>query len=404
MCRCNLDLLYLKTKMVLHRRYMEQPFASLSPQEQQMGVGFSRKSCVDAALRVLQHHAEIFTASQPGGQLESVKWYMGSISTHDYLLAAMIVCLELSQQISDEAPRRLCPLRAGMMDALEKSQKIWSDTTTQNPNQSSFNGSSEKISGEHMYSETQRASQVMSVMLEKVRARFPQQADALRRLNDNKIPQRPGAVNDAMSTPDFSQPETVPAQTASSIPFGGIVSYHTWDNTEPESLQYNIPGVDSVTASWLPSSTVSTVSPLGANASTNDTTPASGQYNEQQYDMLPDMSMIGNMLDVPGAIDWDMFDTGMTKNPHGSNQNNIIIAGNVLMNGGTGPGAFDGTVNNNSGGGSGSSGGQNFPDSYLLFSDMGMDLSEGNVPDLDMGGSFGAAESVGWETLGASNN
>ncbi|KAF2479386.1 fungal-specific transcription factor domain-containing protein, partial [Neohortaea acidophila] len=46
MCRFNLDLLYLKTKI-------------------------------------------------PGGQLESVKWYMGSISTHDFLLAAMVMCLEL---------------------------------------------------------------------------------------------------------------------------------------------------------------------------------------------------------------------------------------------------------------------------------------------------------------------
>ncbi|EME49238.1 hypothetical protein DOTSEDRAFT_118472, partial [Dothistroma septosporum NZE10] len=98
MCRFNIDLLYLKTKIVLHRRYMEKPFAQLSPKEQTMGIGYSRRACISCALRVLQHHSTIYSASQSGGQLESVKWYMGSISTHDFLLASMVICLELSQQ------------------------------------------------------------------------------------------------------------------------------------------------------------------------------------------------------------------------------------------------------------------------------------------------------------------
>ncbi|KAF2719447.1 hypothetical protein K431DRAFT_228699, partial [Polychaeton citri CBS 116435] len=98
MCRFNLDLLYLKTKTVLHRRYMLTPLTQLSPEEQARGIGVSRKTCIECALRVLQHHHTIYQASQPGGQLESVKWYMGSLSTHDFLLAAMIVCLELNQQ------------------------------------------------------------------------------------------------------------------------------------------------------------------------------------------------------------------------------------------------------------------------------------------------------------------
>ncbi|EMC94372.1 hypothetical protein BAUCODRAFT_74106, partial [Baudoinia panamericana UAMH 10762] len=98
MCRFNLDLLYLKTKLVLHRRYMLTPLSQLSLEEQVRGIGNSRKICIDCALRVLQHHHTIYSASQPGGQLESVKWYMGSISTHDFLLAAMVICLELSQQ------------------------------------------------------------------------------------------------------------------------------------------------------------------------------------------------------------------------------------------------------------------------------------------------------------------
>ena len=125
MCRFNLDLLYLKTKTVLHRRYMGMPLSQLSDEEQKFGIGHSRKTCTDCALRVLRHHHTIYTASQPGGQLESVKWYMGSISTHDFLLAAMIICLELSNQINVEKDALvnpsgfLCPRRGAMMEALE---------------------------------------------------------------------------------------------------------------------------------------------------------------------------------------------------------------------------------------------------------------------------------------------
>ena len=183
MCRFNLDLLYLKTKMVLHRRHMMTPLAQLSDEEQKLGIGHSRKVCIEAALRVLQHHHTIYAASQPGGQLESVKWYMGSISTHDFLLAAMLICLELSTQLNREQYLPLnpsgysCPRRMALMEALEKSHQIWTEASRQKrKGDYGLVGNSEGRKGEMIWDETDKAARAMGVMLEKVKGAFGVQA------------------------------------------------------------------------------------------------------------------------------------------------------------------------------------------------------------------------------------
>ncbi|KAF2172348.1 hypothetical protein M409DRAFT_17583 [Zasmidium cellare ATCC 36951] len=345
MCRFNLDLLYLKVKMVLHRRYMEKPFAQLSPHEQQMGIGISRKACTSCALRVLQHHHTIYTASQPGGQLESVKWYMGSISTHDFLLAAMIICLELSQQISPDSAvmnpgGRLCPQRAAMMDALEKSQKIWSDASKRKRRPNQFVAKDEHARGEHMFDETEKASRAMAVMLEKVKARFPQQANALAQFQEDTPSQM------AFTNEELGIPTPMHTSTGERPQFGGMVSYHQWDNMTgvPDGLTLNNNAYAANTGSTNGATSLS-------QSNSNDTSP-------EQDGSLPDFSMIGDMLDMPGNIDWDMFDQGMTKRTaqftEGQLNDNTFpmngfggtpgtmdmpIAGNAMVGGGTGPGS-----------------------------------------------------------------
>ncbi|KAM3416114.1 hypothetical protein BST61_g9595 [Cercospora zeina] len=381
MCRVNLDLIYLKTKIVLHRRYMEQPFAQLSMEEQQFGIGFSRKSCVDAALKVLKHQHAVYAASQPGGQLESVKWYMGSISTHDFLLAAMVVCLELSQQIGDDTDVLhpnviMCPVRGVMMDALEKSHKIWSATAMKRKPGREL---SQPVGREHMFDETDKACRAMSVMLDKVRAKFPQQADVMRRTNLNLAAQRPGmgVQNDDMGI-DYFLPQIITAQTANptktggGMPFGGIVSFNNWDSTPDmsESLQYTA-ALDSnanprfTTApappfmsyisqaqSISPSATTSiatnpySTNPYSSGQASDEPSPNS---NSQDYSaLLPDFSMIGDMLDMSGSIDWELFDAGVTK----SKSNNSfahdplmenVVPGTVMVNGGSGFATTDGS-------------------------------------------------------------
>lgn len=350
MCRFNLDLLYLKTKMVLHRRYLEQPFAQLSLPEQQLGIGFSRKTCLDSALKVLQHHHTIYVATQPGGQLESVRWYMGSISTHDFLLAAMILCLELSQQISDNEAvtgEILCPKRAEMMDALEKSQKIWSDTSRKKvPN--SFNASGTHSKGEHMFDETEKASRAMAAMLRRVNQKFPQQAAALRRAEQTETPQRPG-VNESNGNPgaEYGDIQNVNFAASPSMPFGGIVSYHNWGDTSTTSNN------------WPPYLDNNALQPSPTNGSSdNDNIFSFTPQLSASTDPSPpnpnldfsDLSMISTMLDIPGAVDWEMFDAGVIQNPTISVTNPTNpsssaafdfngAAGNAMIGSGTGPGS-----------------------------------------------------------------
>lgn len=315
MCRFNLDLLYLKTKTVLHRRYMETPFSQLSPQEQKRGVGASRKIAVDCAARVLQHHYTIYTATQPGGQLESVKWYMGSISTHDFLLAAMVICLELSQQIS-QAPvlnpeGQQCPHRTALMEALERSQQIW-ESSGRKRRFSRFQGQDTNSNGEVLFDETEKAAIAMRVMLKKVKQRFPTAAsqDAERQAAMMALP-RP-----------FGQ--------SSTLPFGGIVSNHPWNNILPENLDFaNLNNVQSTD----PSNGC-----LSLTSSNQNTTPAQLDY-------------LGDMLDPSaGTIDWNMFDTGVNKGVDQAGQFSnspdafdemirMPVAGNALMGNGTGPGS-----------------------------------------------------------------
>jgi len=74
--RFNLDLMYLKTLCVLHRSYInhERPNSLF---------GYSRKTCIDAALQMLNHQAEIHAACQPGGQLSHEKWMPSSLLIYE---------------------------------------------------------------------------------------------------------------------------------------------------------------------------------------------------------------------------------------------------------------------------------------------------------------------------------
>ncbi|TGO84825.1 hypothetical protein BPOR_0460g00010 [Botrytis porri] len=70
-------------------------------------------------------------ASQPGGILEDSKWWRVSMTNHDFLLAAMIMCLDLNTN------QRTDPRRGGMsycavaekkkLEALIRARDIWKE-------------------------------------------------------------------------------------------------------------------------------------------------------------------------------------------------------------------------------------------------------------------------------------
>ncbi|KAK3953822.1 hypothetical protein QBC32DRAFT_386472 [Pseudoneurospora amorphoporcata] len=134
-----MELMYQKARIVLHRRYM--------------GIGrtdkrytHSQQVCLDAATKTLRCQYDVHCESQPGGRLTQEKngqFFRASITTHDFLLAGMILCLELSY-IKAREKRETSPFGARsdtvendviskdqLMRMLETSRQIWQSTRKQ---------------------------------------------------------------------------------------------------------------------------------------------------------------------------------------------------------------------------------------------------------------------------------
>ncbi|RMX87617.1 hypothetical protein D0869_02216 [Hortaea werneckii] len=381
MCRFNLDLLYLKTKTVLHRRYMLVPLEKLSPREQEFGIGASRRLCTECALRVLQHHHSIYTASQVGGQLESVKWYMGSISTHDFLLAAMIICLELSKQMGDPAFGRhpetmlACPRRGAMMEALERSQKIWSEAAASKrkvdadgQGGTTFGRDPTKKSTS-LFDDTEKAARALGLMLEKVKKQFGARGY---RQGEQIVSGCVGGIGPALRDHEAAQRSRLSSSTdagqqrndASGAPsFMEMPDMASWsyagDSTNLQDRGIPVQG-GPAPAGNIPSNGTTTFAGNAADAFPLDGLLEGEQMQQQQQAM--GFSTIGSMLDFESSdLNWEMWDneiTGVQRSsddigngwafgqPDESNfplanpndgQIGSVVAGNALMANGTGP-------------------------------------------------------------------
>ncbi|KAK0288058.1 hypothetical protein LTR35_003532 [Friedmanniomyces endolithicus] len=322
MCRFNLDLLYLKTKMVLHRRFVLTPLAQLSADEQKLGIGRSRKVCVESALRVLQHHHTIYTASQPGGQLESVKWYMGSISTHDFLLAAMLVCLELSTHIQPDLyllvnpSGHRCPIRGELIEALEKSQRIWMESARSRT--CGFVASSANGKGEQMFDETERAARAMGIMVQKVRAQFGARGVV-------------GAGEGESEGGESREGGRKGKELEVGTPFMGVVSNYDWGSMAgvPEMLEDSTlsagytNGVGSVDAATSGPAAYDIDEDFMNSSLGHDGDSIS--FDPRDPSLNVDFSIIGDMLDLTGPemnMDWETWDSQMNsaQQVHASSQ------------------------------------------------------------------------------------
>jgi hypothetical protein len=117
--RLNVEVLYLRSTCVLHRKYLVYERSNPSYE-------YSRITCLAAALQILEYQAEIHLACQPGGQLYADRWMMtSSLITYDFLLAVMIICLELyesrNEPVIDQEVRRK------RYYAVKNAHKIWED-------------------------------------------------------------------------------------------------------------------------------------------------------------------------------------------------------------------------------------------------------------------------------------
>lgn len=163
MQRLGLEMIYLRSLFVLHRKFIAKG-------RENPRFAYSRRACIDASMELLAHQSTLHQESQPGGRLRSVKWYISSLTTHDFLLAAMLVCLDLYHCMTAERKGRKVsspsePMaddiyqeerRDEMLNAVEHCITIW-----------------EEVRESSM--EAFKASAALKVMVEKLKAHREQQ-------------------------------------------------------------------------------------------------------------------------------------------------------------------------------------------------------------------------------------
>lgn len=89
MRRITCETMHLKCLCVLHRRY-------LTFGRQNDTYNRSRKACVNASLALLQVQLEFDENSSEGGRLYERRYLLTNLGYHDFLLAAMCICLDLT--------------------------------------------------------------------------------------------------------------------------------------------------------------------------------------------------------------------------------------------------------------------------------------------------------------------
>lgn len=94
--RMYVAITYYKAKCVLHRRH-------LFPGRTDGRYGYSRTSCVDAALQILQCQETLDQEMQADGRLHKDRWKITSLVKTDFLLATTILCVDLNWEISTES-------------------------------------------------------------------------------------------------------------------------------------------------------------------------------------------------------------------------------------------------------------------------------------------------------------
>ncbi|CAG8978383.1 hypothetical protein HYALB_00010402 [Hymenoscyphus albidus] len=131
MQRFNLDIFWQKTLCVLHRKHLMR--ARHNPR-----YAYSRRVCVEAAMEVLRHQAKLYQESQHSGRMRAMRWFISFLTKNDYMLAAMVVCVDqYYDRIAESMPVRPSghdlyfwtpSQKAEMLSSLEKSQQIWAES------------------------------------------------------------------------------------------------------------------------------------------------------------------------------------------------------------------------------------------------------------------------------------
>jgi len=244
--RFSLAILFHKSRCMLHRKHLMRA-------KQHPEFAFSEQVSLDAAMDLLRCQSLVHEAVLPGGQLSRDRWFLNSLSMHDFLLAAMIVYLSLSRG-SPVCPNGGVSNRAAQerIEALEKSRVIWNKKWT-------------------VLAESKKAAMVLGIMLKKLRSGMGTES---------------GFANGAT--------EEGRLYGVSTLSLSGMISliYLFAELTLPDPIpQHQI--VDAVEPS------------VSINGSSDSTTPSSGRNGSLRIDLTSaSMEPLGAMFDMPTDFDW----------------------------------------------------------------------------------------------------
>jgi hypothetical protein len=268
MQRFNLDIFWQKTMCVLHRKYIAR--ARQNPR-----YAHSRRACVDASMEILRHQAQLYRESQPGGRMRSMKWFISSLTKHDFLLAAMVVCLDLHYDTLSESMPVSPPnydlyfwtpaQKADMMSALEKSQLIWKE-------------------GADTSMEAFKAAQILDIILSKIK------------VNKSKPAEGPATTAEAFAQFDDEnlRPEHSAAMTLGMLSGGltpNTAAIFNSATQSPGSARYgNIDmnmGMSSTNTGLTPNFPIDNSNPFASS-----------------FAAFANAGSGTGMMDVPGSLDW----------------------------------------------------------------------------------------------------
>jgi hypothetical protein len=113
MARVDIELLFRRTLCTLHRKHMTA------------GNAYSREVCRASALSILNCLVDLRREMQPGHMLAGDQWLMSCYAMHDFVFAAMLLCLVVSQRRKGNANHDV--LRESK-DEIEMIREAWKAT------------------------------------------------------------------------------------------------------------------------------------------------------------------------------------------------------------------------------------------------------------------------------------
>ena len=116
--------IYQKCLCVLHRKYVAR------------GRQESVQICHDSASDLVRQFLDIYKEFEPGGQLQTERWFMGSITWHDFLLGCTALCLTVCSTEHDAAgPANTAIVDVeGSLELLQKAKAVCEEQSTRSKN------------------------------------------------------------------------------------------------------------------------------------------------------------------------------------------------------------------------------------------------------------------------------